>query len=77
MAAEAEASTARGGDEAKVDGLLAGVDGALQRNSYIQCGLIIRSDYLGKPFDARELVARGESHEYLTGAYVFSPRAVS
>ncbi|WWC63422.1 uncharacterized protein I303_106024 [Kwoniella dejecticola CBS 10117] len=33
--------TARGGDEAKVDGLLAGAD-----------------DYLAKPFNARELVAR-------------------
>ncbi|WWC90485.1 uncharacterized protein L201_005421 [Kwoniella dendrophila CBS 6074] len=33
--------TARGGDEAKVDGLLAGAD-----------------DYLGKPFNSRELVAR-------------------
>jgi DNA-binding response OmpR family regulator len=33
--------TARGGDEAKVDGLMAGAD-----------------DYLAKPFNARELIAR-------------------
>jgi DNA-binding response OmpR family regulator len=35
--------TARGGDEAKVEGLLAGAD-----------------DYVAKPFNARELIARGE-----------------
>lgn len=36
--------TARGGDEAKVEGLLAGAD-----------------DYVAKPFNARELIARGMS----------------
>lgn len=42
-------STARGGDEAKVGGLLAGAD-----------------DYVAKPFNARELIARGTSLVQIT-----------
>jgi len=51
--------TARGGDEAKVEGLLAGAD-----------------DYLAKPFNARELIARahmqlqlGKKRKYLEAAF--------
>ena len=56
--------TARGGEDNKIEGLLAGADGKLPRamgrlrNSHLL-------DYLGKPFNARELIARGMSCKIL------------
>ena len=51
--------TARGGDEARVDGLMAGADGKQDVNKVLDLN-VGATDYLGKPFNARELVARGQ-----------------
>jgi CheY-like chemotaxis protein len=54
-------STARGGDEYKVEGLLAGADGTPTSSSDPFCKQLMPDlDYLAKPFNARELIARGE-----------------
>lgn len=66
--------TARGADESKVDGIMAGAEGEFLRvvphRDMAKCNSL---DYLAKPFSAREIVAR--AHMQYVGAEMTAIRA--